>query len=350
MSVEQARSLVPRENRAGACTRLTCALMLGAASWLAAGASAQEGGDTEPVPELSVATRVDKTAVWVGDHFHYQITVDHAPTIQFVLENVNNRDAINLDPLSVVDATSSTTQLANGNQRLVVDLTLANFTTGVTEIQIPQLSLFYFRRDGAAVGPVSSEGTAAESLSVEGPVIGVRSTLLPRASDLRDPVTVTGWPRNRWVVSALGWFALMVLVLGVGWEGARLIRHRNESKEPDPRSAMAAIQRRWAQSVPGDFTDAGVATEFCGSSYRDLKEYLGYLLETHTEGLTSDEMGEEMRRRAAGSDLTERVVKVLGICEVARYGRSTNEPIGDIATGIAHDMREIFESGSRLKS
>ena len=60
-------------------------------------------------------------------------------------------------------------QLANGNQRLVVDLTLANFTTGVTEIQIPQLSLFYFRRDGAAVGPVSSEGTAAESLSVEGP-------------------------------------------------------------------------------------------------------------------------------------------------------------------------------------
>ena len=101
---------------------------------------------------------------------------------------------------------------------------------------------------------------------------------------------------------------------------------------------------------PRRFYRSGVATEFCGSSYRDLKEYLGYLLETHTEGLTSDEMGEEMRRRAAGSDLTERVVKVLGICEVARYGRSTNEPIGDIATGIAHDMREIFESGSRLKS
>ena len=113
---------------------------------------------------------------------------------------------------------------------------------------------------------------------------------------------------------------------------------------------MAAIQRRWAQSVPGDFTDAGVATEFCGSSYRDLKEYLGYLLETHTEGLTSDEMGEEMRRRAVSSDLTERVVKVLGICEVARYGRNANEPIGDIARGIAHDVREIFESGSRLKS
>lgn len=350
MSVEQARSLVDGEKRAGACTRLTCALILGAASWLAVDASAQDDGNTEPAPELSVATRVDKTAVWVGDHFHYQITVDHAPTIQFVLENVNNRDAINLDPLSVVDATSSTTQLTNGNERLVVDITLVNFTTGVTEIQIPQLSLFYFRRDGAAVGPVSSEGTAAESLIIPGPVIGVRSTLLPRASDLRDAVTVTGWPRNRWVVTGVGWCALMVLVLGAGWEGVRLIRHRNERKEPDPRSAMAAIHRRWTQSVPGDFADTGVVTEFCGSSYRDLKEYLSYLLETHTEGLTSDEMGEEMRRRAASSDLTERVVKVLGICEVARYGRNTNEPIGDIAMGIAHDMREIFESGSRLSS
>ena len=36
--------------------------------------------------------------------------------------------------------------LKNGNERLIVDLTLASFATGMAELQIPQLSLFYFRQ------------------------------------------------------------------------------------------------------------------------------------------------------------------------------------------------------------
>ena len=322
------------------------AFVIGIAFWLAVGGSAQERGNKGPVPELSFTTRVDRTAVWVGDQFHYQITADHSPKIQFVLENVN-KEGINLDPLLVVDATASTTRLKNGNERLFVDLTLANFTTGVTEVRIPQLSLFYFRKEGAAVAPTSGEGAAAESLTIPGPVIGVRSTLPPGPSELRDAVTVTGWPRNRWVLAGVGWCALIVLVLGVGWEGARLIRYRKDRKEPDPRKAMAAIHDRWSQSVPGDFTDASVVMEFYGRSYRDLKEYLGHLLETHTEGLTADEMREEMRRRAASPELTERAVKVLGICETARYGRNSKELIDDTARGVAHEIREIFQTSSR---
>ena len=53
------------------------------------GAGAAAKGEQGPVAELSSATRLDKTAVWVGDQFHYQIVVDHAPKIQFVMENVN---------------------------------------------------------------------------------------------------------------------------------------------------------------------------------------------------------------------------------------------------------------------
>ena len=298
-----------------------------------------------PVPELSFTTRVDKTAVWVGDQFHYQITVDHSPKIQFVLENVN-KDTINLDPLRVVDATSSTIPLKNGKERLFVDLTLANFTTGVAEIQVPQLTLFYFRKDGAAAAATSSEGAAAESVTIPGPVIGMRSTLPPDPSDLRDSVTVTGWARNRRVVVGVGWWALIMLVIGVGWEAAHVIRYSKGRKGPDPRKAMAAIHDRWSQSVPGDFTDASVVMEFYGRSYQDLKEYLGYLLETHTEGLTADDMREEMRRLAANPDLAERAVKVLGICETARYGRDGKELIGEAARGVAHDIREIFQAGS----
>jgi hypothetical protein len=344
------------------------ALVLGAAFWLAVGAprfmmAQQESGNAGeapsnqirrpgpggttaqgPVPELSFTTRVDKTAVWVGDQFHYQITVDHSPTIQFVLENVN-KETIDLDPLRVLEATSSRIQLKNGNERLFVDLTLANFATGVAEIPIPQLTLFYFRKEGTAA--TSSEGAAAESLTIPGPVIGMRSTLPPNPSDLRDSVTVTGWARNRWVVVGVGWCALVMLVVGVGWEAAHMIRYRKGRPGPDPRRAMAAIHDRWSQSIPGDFSDADAVMEFYGRSYRDLKEYLGYLLETHTEGLTADDMREEMRRLAANPDLAERAVKVLSICETAHYGRNGKELIGDTARGVTRDIREIFQAGSR---
>ena len=328
---------------------LKLALLLGALFWPAVEGAAQETADAVPVPALSYTTRVDKTAVWVGDQFHYQITVDHSPNIQFVLENVN-KDTINLDPLRIVDAIASTARLTNGNERLFVDLTLSSFMTGVSEIQIPQLSLFYFRAESAAAAPTSSEGAAAESLTIPGPVIGLRSTLPPGSSDLRDAVTVTGWPRNRWVVPGLGWCALIVLVLGAGWEGARLIRSRTDKKGLDPRKAMAAVHDRWSQSVPGDFADASVVMEFYGRSYRDLKEYLGYLLETHTEGLTAEEMREELRRRAASPDLIERAVKVLGICETARYGRNGDRGSGidETARGVAHEMRQIFQTASRM--
>jgi hypothetical protein len=305
-------------------------------------------GAQGPVSELSFSTRLDQTAVWVGDQFHYQIIVDHSPKIQFVLENVS-KDTINLEPLRVVDVKNNTTTLKNGNQRLFVDLTLANFTTGVDKLQIPQITLFYFRREGSSAATTTAgSGEAAESLTIPGPVIGLRSTLPPDPPDLRDAVTVSGWARQRWVVPGIGWAALIVLLAGASWEGFHMIRYRRGRKGPDPRKAMAAIRDRWSQSVPGDFSDPGTVLEFYGRSCSDLKEYLGYLFETHTEGLTSEDVRQELARVAGNSDITERAAKVLSVCETARYGRNGKELIGDSARTVAHDMREIFESGARM--
>jgi hypothetical protein len=293
-------------------------------------------------PEVSFDTRLEKTAVWVGDQFHYQIFVDHSPNIQFILDNVS-RDTINLDPLRVVNVTTSTTPLKDGKQRLAVDLTLASFVTGVADLQIPQLSLFYFRREGATAS-TTGESTAAESLTIPGPVIAVRSTLPPRAAQLRDAVTVSGWPRSRWMVSAVGWSALVLLVAGLAWQVVKVVRGRKRRTGPDPRKAMKAIRERWLESVPSDFADPGAVMEFYGRSYRDLKEYLGYLLETPTAGLLADELRAEMTRLAASPDLTERTARVLSICETARYARHPAELNGAAARELADDMRAIFQT------
>ena len=299
----------------------------------------QAAGDSE----LSFTTYLDRTAVWVGDQFHYRIFVEHAPTVQFILENLS-QETISLDPLRVVNVESSTMPLENGNERLSVDLTLAHFTTGVEELEIPQLSLFYFRAERGAAA-VTGDGAAAESLTIPGPVIGVRSTLTG-SSDLRDAVTVSSWPSARWIAAGIGWVALLLLIGGVAWEGTRVVRRRGGHEGPDPREQMAAIRDQWSRSVPADFGDADVVMEFYGRSYHALKEYLGYLLETHTAGLMADEMRAEMARLTARPDLTDRVGKVLDICENARYARNGTDLNSDAAQAVTDDMRQIFQAES----
>jgi hypothetical protein len=55
-----------------------------------------------------------------------------------------------------------------------------------------------------------------------------------------------------------------------------------------------------------------------------------------------------MARLAASSDLTDRTVRVLSTCEVARYGRNGKGADSESARGVAHDMREIFDAGARI--
>lgn len=297
----------------------------------------------KPPPEIAFTTRLDRTAVWVGDLFHYVIIVDHSPNIEFVLENLN-KETLTMDPLRVIDVAYSSVALKNGQMRLFVDITLTSFAVGAPQQQIPQLTLFYFRKDSTTTGV---EQAAAESLTVPGPLLALRSTLPPDPSDLRDAVTVSRWAQSRWVVAGIGWVALVILVTGVGWETATLVRRRKGRRGPDPRKAMAAIHDRWARAVPADFSNPQAVLEFYGRSYQDLKEYLGYLLETPTDGLTAEEMREEMVRRAANPDLTDRAAKVLATCESARYGRNGKEASGDSGRNLAQDMRDIFQMGSR---
>ncbi len=84
--------------------------------------------------------------------------------------------------------------------------------------------------------------------------------------------------------------------------------------------------------------------EFYGRSYRDVKEYLGYLLEIPTEGLLADELRAEMTRLAASPDLTERAARVLSVCESARYASHPAEVNSAAARELADDMRAIFHT------
>ncbi len=179
----------------------------------------EKAEETPPPPSgMSYTTSLDRTAVWVGDQFHYMITVDYSPEFEFVLDNLG-KENVNMDPFPVIDVTKETRTLSNDKKRLLVDITLANFSLNQAEARIPQMTLYYFRRDQHTSG---AEQAAAEGLTVAGPMIGLRSTLPPDPAGIRDSVTVVGWARSRWVVPIAGFTALACL-LNRGIHGPRML-------------------------------------------------------------------------------------------------------------------------------
>jgi hypothetical protein len=309
-----------------------------------AGRNAQKAEDTPSLPSgMSYTTDLDRTAIWVGDEFHYVITVDYSSEFEFVLDNLNKED-VNMDPFTVVNVAKKTTPLSNNKTRLLLDITLANYSLNQTEAHIPQLSLYYFRRDQHTT---SAEQAAAESLMVSGPSIGLRSTLPPNPADIRDSTAVIRWERLRWVVPAVSLVALTLLIAWLGWEAYLFLKKRSTTQGPDHRISMEAVRARWASGVPSDFSDSQATREFFDRSYQNLKEYLGYYLGTNTASLTAEEVKEEMRRSGASTDVTEKVGKALATCEAVRYSGDGITANGEAARSVARDVREILSLGPK---
>ena len=182
----------------------------------------------------------------MGDQFHYLITVDYAPQFEFVLDNLN-KENVNMDPFSVIDVVKTVTPLGNNGNRLVrPDITMASFSYAQTDARIPQISLYYFRRDQHAGGP---EQAAAESLTVLGPtIISQHHASSHACRHLATSVTVTGWERSRWVVPAitLHYAGDLAGLAGVG-EVFLLSRSERSCKRPDPRVSMKAVRASLVQ-------------------------------------------------------------------------------------------------------
>jgi hypothetical protein len=293
-----------------------------------------------PPPNITFTTHLDRTAVWVGDQFHYLIIVDYPSDYEFVLDNLT-KETVNMDPFQVIDVRQNLVVQKNTGRKLFVDLTLANFVTAETSMQIPQFTLYYFRRDRNAV---SVDQADAESLTIPGPAIGIRSTLPPQPNDIRDAITLNSWNRVRWVLPAVSWVCLAVLVIGLGRELALFVNRMKARKGPDRQKSMEAVRARWISGVPSEFTDPKTCSSFYDQSYQSLKEYIGYYLDTPTMGLTAEEMREEMQRLGAGSDLTQKVARVLEACETLRYTRDGVSANTEAARGVAQDMKEILSA------
>jgi hypothetical protein len=292
-----------------------------------------------PPPNVKFTTRLDRTAVWIGDQFHYLIIVEYPTDYEFVLDNLT-KETVNMDPLQVVDVAKNVVVQKNNGRKLFVDLTLANFSTGNDSLQIPQFTLYYFEKKKTVI----VDQAAAESLTIPGPVIGLRSTLMPKPNDIRDSVTMNTWNHPRWIFPALAWGCGLILIAGLGREVTLFVQRLKARKGPDRRKAMEAVRVRWSGNVPSDFSDSKACLSFYDRSCQDMKEYIGYYMDTNTMGLTAEEMRDEMQRFGAKPDFTLKVTKVLELCEKSRYSGNGASADTEGARTVAQDMGEILRS------
>lgn len=163
--------------------------------------------------KVLITTRLDKTALWVGDILSYRIQVIHDNDLQFVLENLK-KERLPLAPFDVRGVTIQQGDWTQNKMLLEITLRLSSYETGRTDLTIPSFNLYYFQPEVGTKG----EDAVAEAVQVPATTVGLRSTLRGSQFELRDfkPISETDLRR--------GLAALLIGLIGMAFVGLRTVR------------------------------------------------------------------------------------------------------------------------------
>ena len=144
-----------------------CVLLLFVAVELDAATASQKG----QIP-FSVTTRLDRTAIWVGDSLEYTIQVIHPRSVQFVVDDLK-KENLSLPPFVLRSIRAEERDWRDDKKLFEVVLLLTTYESGKSELVVPPVALYYFRRDGT----VSEKEARAQAIRIPPQKIALRSTL-----------------------------------------------------------------------------------------------------------------------------------------------------------------------------
>jgi hypothetical protein len=302
------------------CTGLFLLLLLVAADADAAAAA------QKPQPLFTIATRLDRTAIWVGDPVEYTIDIIHPRSVQFALDNLKKED-IALPPF-VIRAIQAEEREWRDNQKLLhVVLHLTTYESGKPDLMIPPVALYYFKRDSA----LTDKEARAQAIRIPAQRIALRSTLSTGQNRLREfkeirPVEIT---------LAIG--ALVLGLIGMGFVMSRAavrlwgVVHRDKAVK---RPVSRRVRQRWVQEglqrirKMADDTTQEPKT-FYAEIGQFLRQYLTEWLAVEARGLTPAEAQEALRTAGYNGSFAQQVRTVLEQCEEAQYGNRDGGSAGD---------------------
>jgi hypothetical protein len=298
-----------------------CVLLL-----LVAVASEVTAATQKPQPPFAITTRLDRTAIWVGDPVEYTIEVVHPRSVQFALDNLKKED-IALPPF-VVRAIQAEEREWRDNQKLLqVVLHLTTYESGKPDLMIPPVALYYFKRDSA----LSEKEARAQAIRIPPQKIALRSTLSAGQNRLRE------FKEIRPVEIPLAIGALVLGLIGMGFVFSRAavrlwgVVHRDKAvKKPVSRR----VRRRWIndnlqriRKMAQDSTQD--RKTFYAAIGQFLRQYLTEWLDVEARGLTPVEAREALRAAGYNGGFAQQVQTVLEQCEQEQYGKRDGGPPAD---------------------
>ena len=211
-----------------------CALLLFVAVELEAATASQKG----QVP-FSVTTRLDRTAIWVGDSLEYTIQVIHPRSVQFVVDDLK-KENLSLPPFVLRDVRAEERDWRDDKKLFEVVLLLTTYESGKSDLLVPPVALYYFRRDGT----VSEKDARAQAIRVPPQKIALRSTLPGGQSKLRE------FKQIQPVDPTFAFGALALGLIGMGFVASRAaagLWHTVHRDKVIKRPVSRRVRERWIQ-------------------------------------------------------------------------------------------------------
>jgi hypothetical protein len=293
---------------------------------LVAFASKAVAATQKPQSLFAITTRLDRTAIWVGDPVEYTIEVVHPRSVQFALDNLKKED-IALPPFVVRGIQAEEREWRDNQKLLQVVLHLTTYESGKPDLVIPPVALYYFKRDSA----LSEKEARAQAIRIPPQRIALRSTLSAGQNRLRE------FKEIRPVEIPLAIGALVLGLIGMGFVFSRAavrlwgVVHRDKAVK---RPVSRRVRRRWINDnlqrirkmAQGSTQDPKT---FYAEIGQFLRQYLTEWLDVEARGLTPVEAREALRAAGYNGGFAQQVQTVLEQCEQEQYGKRDGGPPAD---------------------
>jgi hypothetical protein len=295
---------------------------------------------------VTAASRVDRTAMWIGDRAEFIVTILCRRQTDVLAEDLAG-DKLKLEGPEVIGADTARTTLADGSVKYEVRYALSTYRTDLPLLRIAPLSVrYYVRRAGQA-----QEGSApAGTVNVPGAVIAFRS-VLPEGQPLasRDARSPAARPALFAHMSEIGAALVVLAMFPVAFGLMQLLAGATRVRQLFSRGPS---RRHSRQQVRAELSSLAADTPVTVDERRAAFARLDATVRRHVsdswqvpvEQLTAADAAALLDQRGNGMPAST-AADVLRTCELALYGPPERVPSSEEWRDAVARAQDVLAAG-----
>jgi hypothetical protein len=252
--------------------------------------------------------------------------VIHPRSVQFVVDDLK-KENLSLPPFVVRDIRAEERDWRDDKKLLEVVLLLTTYESGKSDLLVPPVALYYFRRDGT----VSEKEARAQAIRIPPQKIALRSTLPGGQSRLRE------FKQIHPVDPTYGIGALVLGLIGMGFVGSRAtarLWHAVHRDKVIKRPVSRRVRERWIQEGLQRIRQmakepAKEPQAFYAEIGQFIRQYLTEWLDVEAGGLTPEEAEQALQAAGCNGAFAQGARALLEQCEAAQYAKRDGLPPGN---------------------